>query len=51
MAAPSATPTAIQTGSPVKAKMAVPTPTPTPIQLPELPTFFLAFHLTSPSPV
>ena len=40
MAAPSATPTAIQTGSPVKAKMAAPTPTPTPIQLPELPTFF-----------
>jgi hypothetical protein len=40
MAAPSATPTAIQTGSPVKAKMVAPTPTPTPIQLPELPTFF-----------
>jgi len=40
MAAPSATPIAIQTGSPVKAKTAAPTPVPTPTQLLELPTFF-----------
>ena len=40
MEAPSATPTAIHTGSPVKAKKAAPRPAPTPTQLPELLTFF-----------
>ena len=40
MAAPSATPKAIHTGSPVKAKMVAPRPAPRPTQLPELLTFF-----------
>ena len=42
MAAPIATPTAIQRGSLVKAKTTAPRATPTPIQLPELLAFFLS---------